>query len=188
MEEITFNLLSSLTMPELLKAGYRREDITNLFETLQSKGFGTYNKGKRGKGCFSYFQKNANCPNEFVVRGRKRYNKQAKKSSTFITGNVSTTNVDNSDSEFTSTKAQTIHALWGLSKNIVENPSSANIGYKCDVFAGQILTLHRIRGGGEVTIECALKNVWGAISDRVNTNIEDVASKLRGHGFCLLNN
>jgi len=178
MEEVKFNLINSLTMPELLKAGYRREDIIKLFETLENNNFGVFHKGKRGKGCCSFFEKNEKCPNEFVVHGRNRYNKKTSTSVVKAEPIIS--------SESTSVKLQTINALWNLSQNIVQDVSSCNIGYRCDVFAGQILVLHRIRGGGESTIKEALQNVWDIVSDKINIDIEEAISKLRGHGFCLL--
>jgi len=178
MEEIKFNLQNTeLTMPELLKAGYRREDITNLFETLQNKGFGTYHKGKRGKGCCARFEKNESCPNEFVIRGRRRYKRSEEKQAPAASESESNL----------STRTKTLHSLWALSQNIVEDSTSGNIGYRCDVFADQILVMHRVRGGGESSIEKALQNVWSDVSDRLKLGMADVVSRLRGHGFCLLN-
>ena len=183
MERIEFNLREELTMPILLKKGYRREDITNLFLSLENKGFGTYKPGKRGKGCCAHFIKNENCPETFAVFSeRKRYKKSTVDKKEQKTAPV----VDKNHSPHKTMKAQTIHALWGLSQLLVEDPTSGNVGYRCDIFANQILTLHRIQGGGEKSIEDALSLVWGVVANRIDGNLGDIVSRLRGHGIVVL--
>jgi hypothetical protein len=181
MEQIKFEIANKMTMPNLLEKGYRREDITTLFESLEGEGFGVYTKGSRGKGNFAYFTPNNSCPSEYVVESkRKRYRKSNKVDTPERKSSTST------ESECKTKKQQALFAMWELSKNIVLNPSATKVGYECEILGNQILTIHRIRGGGFDTMEQAVNKVWVDISSRVDGNVKDVVSSLMGNSFLIL--
>jgi len=202
---ITFDLTKELTMPNLSKVlGYSRQHVLALFEQLERGGFGAYTRGTRGKGKCSKFAPNDKCPVSFTIlvdastvpkRKRNDINKVTPQIETTTKQNICKTNVDEIETvlETKSVEAQIISSLWSLSKNIVKDSSSSFIGYECSVFANAFLVLTHVRGGGEKTIEEALRSVWEntntrmGLKDKPKTKrVEQVASNLRGSGFYIL--
>lgn len=195
-----------LTTPKLLEKNYSRPHIIQLFEELHKKGFGTYTPGKRGKGCFSRFVPNENCPKEYTLFTAAKGVRAAPKP-VDIPGipqeiackidaenkKVETKKVDKNNAVEKTEESQVLHALWALSKNLVQDITSDFVGYKCSIFANQIVVLHRVRGGGKETIEEAVKDVLPTVGDRILTRptknmnkIEYIVSTLSGTGFVVL--
>ncbi|HUU87027.1 MAG TPA: hypothetical protein VMX17_04650 [Candidatus Glassbacteria bacterium] len=82
-KKVTFNLdndSDKIDMPDLLSKRYVRNHIIALFEELQSRGYGEFKQGTRGRGQSHKFIKNNKCPNTYSIyieekpRGRPRKN------------------------------------------------------------------------------------------------------------------
>ena len=205
---ITFDLTKELTMPNLSKVmGYSRQHVLALFEQLEKNEYGKYTRGSRGKGNCARFAPNDKCPSNFTILvetstlpKRKRLVDSNKVTSQ--TGAATTQQVVNQTAKVTaeseikeplSTNTQVLNSLWSLSKRVVKDSASSFVGYECNVFANAFIVLHRVRGGGEKTIEEALHTVWESNSARMglknkskNKRIEWIASDLRGKGFYIL--
>lgn len=195
-----------LTTPNLLEKKYNRAHIIQLFEELHKKGYGIYTPGKRGKGCFSRFVPNENCPKTYTLFAAAKGTRTAPKPVDIvglpedIACKISSENkkvepkkVDKNNAVEKTEESQVLHALWGLSKNLVQDIMSDFIGYKCSIFADQMVVLHRVRGGGKETIEEAVKDIMPAVKDRILTRptkninkMEYIVSTLAGTGFIVL--
>ena len=53
---VIFHLSEKMTMPDMIKLGYQRTEITALFVALQENNFGVFSQGSRGKGKFASFE------------------------------------------------------------------------------------------------------------------------------------
>lgn len=205
------NLDGELTMPMLLKLGHLRQHITQLFEELDKKGFGNYIPGKRGKGNCARFVPNESCPKTYTVFSATKT--QTKKAPPIVEKEVETKEkvqeAPKKDSEKTNEvklskeklpiveekdlNTQTLHSLWALSKNLVEDLNSNFVGYRCVVFANQLVVVHRVRGGGSPSIQEAVKKIFSSIENRIVvkkgrsiSKIEAISSGLAGSGFFVL--
>ncbi len=67
LRKVSFNLAlpksdDKLPLDLMLTRGYKRMDILECFEHLQSCGFGFFNRGKQGRGYVAFFVPNKKCP------------------------------------------------------------------------------------------------------------------------------
>jgi len=201
---VSFDLTETLTMPHLSKTkGFARQHVLLLFEQLEKAGYGNYTRGRRGKGNCAKFEPNKKCPQAFTILventtlPKRKQNQTLKVESNESGSDKSSEEIENKKEEKIVTPEnvgrQVLTSLWSLSKNIVRDINSDFVGYECHVFGGSFIVLHRVRGGGENTIEDALKNVWDSVDARVGLKdkpktkrVEGIASTLRGNGFYIL--
>jgi len=69
---ITFDLTlpagsEEIPIPLMLARGYNKQKSLELFEKLQEEGFGSFFRGKQGRGNVGSFTPNEKCPTEYTM-------------------------------------------------------------------------------------------------------------------------
>ena len=172
---VEFKLSAAMRLPDLIKIGYQRKEIVELFAELEKKGFGMYMEGSRGKtncATFEFFEKNpetyrmtfkvGKLHKDYVGKPEEIKVEDKKAASSIIPASISGN--------------QGIQAVPGATE------------YYC-FLDNDTIRLRKIPNGAG-TIEGALQNMWDQIEERIvephynnMTIIETVASKLRGFGY-----
>jgi len=178
---VKFELDKEMKMPDLLKKGYRRNEIVTLFELLESQNFGVYTKGKRGRNSPTMFLANDRCPDVYEITFKVYRLRKNKKE-----GEVEDV-VDQSSDHISFIIANVIPKL-----KIQSCPMNRKGGYSLGVFEDKIFLVRSLDGGFE-TIEQAVKFSWDLFNGKIEifkskimSDVEQVASTLRGLGFVQL--
>lgn len=176
---VDFPLSPVMTMPDLIKAGFQRDEITACFMALESDGLGIYCPGSKGKGKFAYFEFWAALPNPPV----KRMTFKVQKLHSEYAGKP----VDAAAAPVEAAPATPATTLNPAFRGLVKTSPTA--GKYSVAVVGNVLTAV-ISDAGADSLESALEEIWASIEGRVSepnyrnmTRIEAVASKLRGLGF-----
>jgi hypothetical protein len=64
---VEFKLEKEMKISDMIKKGYRRNEVITLFEDLEELGFGEYIRGTRGIGNPTRFIINEKCPDSFSI-------------------------------------------------------------------------------------------------------------------------
>ncbi|MFZ4768628.1 MAG: hypothetical protein ACOYLO_00510 [Ferruginibacter sp.] len=184
---ISFALSKEMSMPEMLKIGYARQEIDKLFEKLEESGFGIYQKGKLGRNGAAKFVSNEKCPDKFAVTIKvKRLSsdyigKPEEKEPVIIDDNGVSKVI-----EKPKTEAQLILSIEHKPSYV---PYNLGTGYVCSI-GDDFLFVDRYANGGFKTIEKATDDIWAEIKDYIAakdsyqmTKKQEVVSKLMGVGF-----
>jgi hypothetical protein len=178
-KKIVFDTSDIMIMPKLIEKGYKRSDITALFEELSSHGFGEYIKGKRGRGSSSSFNPNETCPKRFELVCRIYRDRKTEKEETEFKEET-----DSITKEITSSIPK-LKIYNFIDKT--DNQERYSIG-----FYDEKAFLIRSKKGGYDSIEEAVKASLDLFENaslfksRLMTPVEQIASILRGVGFIAL--
>ncbi len=179
MRTVIFTLSSVMKMPEMVKK-YRRTEVDALFAELFVKDYGTLIKGKRGRSNPTTFIANANCPDSYSMefeyfRTRNSLPVQQEEA------NVDAV-VENFESKIPTTP-----------KTPESAPLNEKGGYILS-FSDCYVFLDRASNAGFSSIEEAVSASWDKIEGFIPTHkmrhmtpIQQIASKLRGTGWVVLN-
>ena len=169
---VEFKLAPVMKMPDMVKIGYQRAEVTALFTELQQKSFGLFVPGSRGKANCAYFEFFVDLPSEtysmsFAVQKlHSNYMGKPKSNSTKVV------EAYNSDPKCPGIKKTSLVATkYSL------------------VIDGAILRA-QLSDNGANSIEEAVNEIWDQIEGRINepsyrnmTAKEVVTSKLMGRGI-----
>ncbi len=190
---VCFSLSQVMRMPDMIRDGYQRDEVSALFQELHDLGLGIYTPGTRGKGKAATFEFWVDSPGTHTMtfQVEKLHTSYAGKPESLALAPVPVTVLTPSiDVSVPISEVRVVATLLPqFAGEVPANPCS-EFAYSVAI-DGDLLRLRR--DGGEKTIEAALKAAWGDIEARISaldsprmSRIETVASKLRGLGFYML--
>jgi hypothetical protein len=171
---VNFAVADTMRMPDMVKAGYQREEVTALFTELHAKGLGLYTPGARGKGKAATFSFLGDLPEGGVYQ------------MTFMVEKLHTQYAGKPGGVADPAAAPVVLDAANKGTRTAESLTAARYTILRHGDALKVMMTDQ----GAPSIEGALVSIWGDIKEYVGakptrhmTALEQVASRLMGVGY-----
>lgn len=180
---VKFPIFDGVSILSLMKLGYQRRDVEQLFEHMESIGLGKYVRGARGKGNVSHFLTAPHCPKEYVMTFKVK----------LLHGNYvgcpEELKKPTAAAPLPSIINEKIEKIKSIPHSPLYMPHNLGTGYLCS-YTDEYIIIDRVTNKGYNTIESALNTVWDDIKHKITikatrnmTEKDQVISKLKAFNY-----